>query len=213
MQRATMPLDRVPVASLDLQTTVLRARTDRIVQIGAIRSDDAVPPFAALVRPGVAIPVTSTRIHRIDDEMVAGADEFPMVLPRLRTQIGGHLILGGLRTENGKFNMKRHLSLPLVETLRVLAISCGITARSSAARAAALAAREDISPEVGRLGEDVAVVLRLVLRQQIADIAAGRQPGNGVNLKRLLATETGLVKSIAGHVERLDTLLKDTLFG
>ena len=73
--------------------------------------------------------------------------------------------------------------------------------------------REDISPEVGRLGEDVAVVLRLVLRQQIADIAAGRQPGNGVDLKRLSATETGLVKSIAGHVGRLDTLLKDTLFG
>ena len=73
--------------------------------------------------------------------------------------------------------------------------------------------REDISPEVGRLGEDVAVVLRLVLRQQIADIAAGRQPGNGVDLKRLSATETGLVKLIAGHVGRLDTLLKDTLFG
>ncbi|MEC7093607.1 MAG: DUF294 nucleotidyltransferase-like domain-containing protein [Pseudomonadota bacterium] len=126
---------------------------------------------------------------------------------------GGRTLLGGLRTENGRFNMKRHLSLPLVETLRVLAISRGITARSSAARAAALAAREDISPEVGRLGEDVAVVLRLVLRQQIADIAAGRQPGNGVDLKRLSATETGLVKSIAGHVGRLDTLLKDTLFG
>ena len=79
MQLATMPLDRVPVASLDLETTGLRARTDRIVQIGAIRSDEAVPPFTALVRPGVSIPVTSTRIHGIDDEMVAGADEFPMV--------------------------------------------------------------------------------------------------------------------------------------
>ena len=126
---------------------------------------------------------------------------------------GGRTLLGGLRTENGRFNMKRHLSLPLVETLRVLAISRGITARSSAARAAALVARDDIPPEVGRLGEDVALVLRLVLRQQIADIAAGRQPGNGVDLKRLSATETGLVKSIAGHVGRLDTLLKDTLFG
>ena len=71
MQLATMPLDRVPVASLDLETTGLRARTDRIVQIGAIRSDEAVPPFTALVRPGVSIPVTSTRIHGIDDEMVA----------------------------------------------------------------------------------------------------------------------------------------------
>ena len=96
--------------------------------------------------------------------------------------------------------MKRHLSLPLVETLRVLAISRGITARSSAERAATLAARDDIPPEVGRLGEDVAVVLRLVLRQQIADMAAGRQPGSEVDLRRLSGSETGLVKSIAGHV-------------
>ena len=64
MQLAIMPLDRVPVASLDLETTGLRAQTDRIVQIGAIRSDEAAPPFAALVRPGVPIPVTSTRIHQ-----------------------------------------------------------------------------------------------------------------------------------------------------
>ena len=85
--------------------------------------------------------------------------------------------------------------------------------KSAASSQAALAAHDGTPPELGRLGEDVAVVLRLVLRQQIADIAAGRQPGNGLDLKGLSATETGLVKSIAGHVGRLDTLLKDTLFG
>ena len=78
---------------------------------------------------------------------------------------------------------------------------------------AALVGRDDIPPEVGRLGEDVTVVQRLVLRQQIADIAAGRQPGSNVEMKRLSSAETGLVKSIAGHVARLDTLLTDTLFG
>ena len=73
--------------------------------------------------------------------------------------VGGRTLLSGMRTENGRFNMKRHISLPLVETLRVLAISRGLTARSSAVRAAALPARDDIPPEVGRLSEDVAVVL------------------------------------------------------
>ena len=125
---------------------------------------------------------------------------------------GGRTLLGGLRTEDGRFNMKANLGLPLVETLRVLSISRGIEARSSAARAAALVARDDIPPEVGRLGEDVAVVLRLVLRQQIADIAAGQPPGVKIDLKQLSGAETSLVKSIAGTVSRLETLLTDTLF-
>lgn len=126
---------------------------------------------------------------------------------------GGRTIFGGLRTENGRFNMKANLSLPLVETLRVLAISRGIAERGSAARAVALAARDDIPPEVGRLGEDVAMVTRLVLRQQIADIAAGQPPSSHVELRSLSNAETGILKAISGRVTRLDTLLTDTLFG
>lgn len=121
---------------------------------------------------------------------------------------GGRTLLGGLRTKDGRFNMKANLGLPLVETLRVLSISRRIEVRSSAA----LVVRDDIPPEVGRLGEDVAVVLRLVLRQQIADIAAGQPPGVKIDLKQLSGAETSLVKSIAGTVARLDTLLTDTLF-
>ena len=94
MQLATMPLDRVPVVSLDLETTGLRARTDRIVQIGAIQSQDELARFAALVHPGVPIPPASTRIHGITDEMVSGAQALPLVMPRLRAHVAGCLILG-----------------------------------------------------------------------------------------------------------------------
>ena len=72
MQLATMPLDHVPVVSLDLETTGF-ARSDRIVQIGAIRSDDATR-LRALVRPGIPIPAEHPH-SRIDDAMVAGADD------------------------------------------------------------------------------------------------------------------------------------------
>jgi len=138
-------------------------------------------------------------------------------LKMLARNVGGHgggrTLLGGLRTENGRFNMKANLTLPLVETLRVLAISRGIAVRGSAARAAALAARDDLPPEVGRLGEDVAMVTRLVLRQQIADIAAGKPPSSLVEIRTLSGAETGILKAISGRVTRLDTLLTDTLFG
>ena len=83
MQLATMPLDRVPVVSLDLETTGLRAGSDRIIQIGAIGGTDT-DPFDTLVNPGVPIPAASTRIHGISDTMVAGAEALPLVLPRLR---------------------------------------------------------------------------------------------------------------------------------
>ena len=99
MQLATMPLDRVPVVSLDLETTGLRVRADRIVQIGAIQSQDELARFVALV-----------------------------------------------------------------------------------------------------------------LCQQIADIAAGQPLGIKIYLKQLSGAETSLVKSIAGTVSRLDTLLTETLF-
>ena len=74
--------------------------------------------------------------------------------------------------------MKRHLSLPLVETLRVLAISRGITARSSAARAA-LAARDDIPPEVAGSVRMLRWFSRLVLRQQIATLPPGASRETG----------------------------------
>ena len=56
MQLATMPLDHVPVVSLDLETTGLRARSDRIVQIGAIRSHDATAALRRSCQAGHSDP-------------------------------------------------------------------------------------------------------------------------------------------------------------
>ena len=94
MHLATMPLDRVPVVSLDLETTGLHASVDHIVQIGAIQSQEELARFAALVRPGVPIPAASTRIHGITDEMLVDVDDLPLVMPRLRAHVRGCLILG-----------------------------------------------------------------------------------------------------------------------
>ena len=84
--------------------------------------------------------------------------------------------------------------------------------RSSAGRAKALAALGDIPPEVGRLSDDVAVGLRLILRQQIADITAGLPPTTMIDLRLLKNSEITLLKSISGRVSRLGTLVEDALF-
>ena len=125
----------------------------------------------------------------------------------------GVTIFGGLKTEAGRYDIKRYLLLPLIETLRVLAISRGISERSSARRAEALHRTNTVPPEVSLLAEDIHFALKLVLRQQINDISAGLPPGTKIDVSQLNPAEMKLLKSIRGRVSRLEPMLQDCLFG
>jgi len=125
---------------------------------------------------------------------------------------GGRTFFGGLKTKNGRFNVKGNVLLPIVETLRVLAISRGIHHATSGNRAKALIDGHEMPIEVGQLGEDVAFALRILLRQQIADIANGLAPTPFIDLGLLNDSEKLILKHITGRVDRLDGLLQDSLF-
>ncbi|ADE38361.1 DUF294 nucleotidyltransferase-like domain-containing protein [Candidatus Puniceispirillum marinum] len=127
-------------------------------------------------------------------------------------QASGRTIFGGLKTENGRFNVKANVLLPMVETIRVLAISRGITARTSTARAKALVQLDDIPNEVQQLSEDIHIGLGLVLRQQSKDMAEGLPPVNTIDLRLLTKVELNILKAIVGRVGRLQTLIQDVLF-
>lgn len=72
-----LSLDR-PLVFLDLETTGIRARTDRIVEIGLIRVDPGGDVTEKVRRfdPGVPIPAEATAVHGISDEDVAGEPPF-----------------------------------------------------------------------------------------------------------------------------------------
>ena len=125
----------------------------------------------------------------------------------------GVSVFGKFKTESGRFNVKRHLLLSLIETLRVLSVSRGIDKKSSAARAEALHHSGTVPPEVPLLAEDIHFAIKLVLRQQIEDISVGLSPGTGIKVSNLSANEQRLLKSVCGRVGRLDTVLQDCLFG
>jgi len=125
---------------------------------------------------------------------------------------GGRTIFGGFKTENGRFHIKANLLLPITETLRVLAISRGVTQTNSGDRAKALIQHHHMPMEVGQLGEDVAFALRLLLRQQIADIADGQAPTATIDLGILNDSEKLILKHIIGRIGRLEALLQDSLF-
>lgn len=76
---------------LDLETTGLDGSAE-IVQV-AITDLDAQPLYVALVRPSAPIPDETTQIHGITDEMVYGADPWPVVMRELIPVLAGETVL------------------------------------------------------------------------------------------------------------------------
>jgi len=77
--------DHKTVIVLDLETTGLDHRTERIIEIGAVRLHDGevIDRFETLVKPDVPIRHSSFKIHNISEEMVADAPPIEEVLPKI----------------------------------------------------------------------------------------------------------------------------------
>lgn len=91
------PLIALPALVLDLETTGLDIRNDRVIQIGAIGMQGATEqPFSIdmLVNPGIAIPESSTEIHNIDDEDVRDAPAFKQASEMLVDVLRQNVIIG-----------------------------------------------------------------------------------------------------------------------
>ncbi len=98
-----LPLAAVPVVALDCETTGLDVKTDRIVEIAAVRLGEAggaaqdIPErnvYVSLINPGSPIPPASTAIHGITDDEVAAAESFPQVMAELAAWAGPSVVVG-----------------------------------------------------------------------------------------------------------------------
>jgi CBS domain-containing protein len=96
----------------------------------------------------------------------------------------------GTRTD-----LKLHGMMPLVAAARLSALRAGIAEPGTPARLAGLAAKGTLSAaEAERLQAAFAVLLDAVLRQQLADQAAGLAPGNLVDTAALPAAQRAALK-------------------
>lgn len=79
-----------PIVFFDLETTGVSPVDDRIIDIALLRRDPGgnEEAFSSLVDPGMPIPLESTAIHHITDEMVRGQPSFRDLSPRLLEFIG-----------------------------------------------------------------------------------------------------------------------------
>jgi DNA polymerase III subunit epsilon len=96
-----------PLAVLDLETTGINVRTDRVVEIGVLklRPDGSSAQYTQRFNPEVPIPAEASAVHGIFDADVAGAPRFADEADKLRAGLDGCDLCG--------FNINR-FDLPLL---------------------------------------------------------------------------------------------------
>jgi CBS domain-containing protein len=120
---------------------------------------------------------------------------------------------GGIKTVEGRIDLKKTGLFGIVTLARVLAIRHHVVERSTPRRLAGLAALGlGGAQDLAALAETHAVFLDLILAQQIADIAAGVPVTNEVAVKRVSQRDRDRLRSALGQVRNLDQLAHDLLF-
>ena len=116
------PLLSLDAVVIDTETTGLDPRKARVIELAGVRLSAgklvAGESFRQLLRPaGQSIPAETTRIHGIDDAMVAGSPLFADVWPRFTAFLGqapGDRALGRLRPCGAEARMRSRR--PAVDT-------------------------------------------------------------------------------------------------
>jgi DNA polymerase III epsilon subunit-like protein len=82
--------------AIDLETTGLDSRRDRIVSLAALNfvRGDVVPALVSLVNPGRPIPASATKIHGIHDTAVADAPDEQTIVARFDALCAAQVIVG-----------------------------------------------------------------------------------------------------------------------
>ena len=93
------PLERLPAAVIDLETTGLRAWDgDRVIEIGAVPVDGLEiahqRALDALVDPGRPVSDAAFHVHGIADARLRGQPSFAEVLPLLARLLDGRTVVG-----------------------------------------------------------------------------------------------------------------------
>ncbi len=120
---------------------------------------------------------------------------------------------GGIRSENGRIDLKKAGLFGIVTTARVLAICHRVLERSTPARLSAIETLDrGGARDLGALARAQGVFLDLILMQQLADMRGGLPPGNKVSLKRLSRAQRDALSEALSAVRYLDELTRDLLF-
>lgn len=90
VQRSTKAPMEDAIVVLDFETTGLNTRSDRIIEIGAVKLQNGriIDTFEQMVNPGMPLPPIITQITGIEDHMLMDAPSAAEALPKLLEFIG-----------------------------------------------------------------------------------------------------------------------------
>jgi DNA polymerase-3 subunit epsilon/CBS domain-containing protein len=118
----------------------------------------------------------------------------------------------GLRTENGRVDLKRGGMFAIVAAARVLALRYHILERPTRARLEAVKALKiGAEADLDALIEAHGVLLEAVLDQQLADITQGRPSSNQVDPRRLSRANLKRLKDALRTLKNIDQMVQDLL--
>ena len=155
----------------------------------------------------------ASELWRVGFEMAQGNAGFAKLLAESSGSVAsGITMLGGIRTENGRIDLKRAGLFGIVTLARVLAIRHHWLERSTPARLTAARTLQRSEDDITALLHAQGDFLDLILSQQLADMANGLPPGNKVEVKRLSREGRARLRTALGAVGALETLTRDLLF-
>jgi signal-transduction protein with cAMP-binding, CBS, and nucleotidyltransferase domain len=197
---ATNPLWRKPLAQWQTQMTGwMRARGNQEIMFTDIffdfRAISGPPELAAVLRRHVTAAARDNlpflaQISWLQHDRASSVDLF------------GQLIATDGPDADG-LDLKLRGSKPLVEIVRLLALKNGVEATGTPARLAALVEAGVLAEEdAGRLSEDVAFLLELLLRHQIERISARRASENCVEPESLGRPERERLVQVFRDIDR-----------
>ncbi|MFN3398993.1 MAG: DUF294 nucleotidyltransferase-like domain-containing protein [Ferrovibrio sp.] len=150
-------------------------------------------------------------------EALAAARSSPVFLRQLAEQTAQlHPALGffgRLKTDDdGRIDLKLGGLLPVVSAARLMALKLGVAATGTVERLQAVGAAGLIGEsDIAGLTAAHALLLELILRQQIADLEAGQPPGSRIDPSRLTALQHSRLKAALKHVALLPEMVQDVL--
>jgi CBS domain-containing protein len=121
-------------------------------------------------------------------------------------------LLGRLRSRDGRIDLKRHGTFPLVAGARAIALAMRSRETATRERLLAAAATEAISgDDAERLEDARAVVVDLLLRGQLADLAEGTQASSSIAQRRLSRNERDRLKEALRQIAGMHMIVDDAL--
>ncbi|MEZ5839728.1 MAG: DUF294 nucleotidyltransferase-like domain-containing protein [Hyphomicrobiales bacterium] len=121
--------------------------------------------------------------------------------------------LGGFKTEFGRLDLKKGGLFPVVSAARVLAIRHNVVRRATKDRLDALRSMNiGGETDLARLNAAHELVLRLILRQQVADSVEGHPLSSSVRVRDLDRVEADELKAALTALGHAMELVRDLLF-